>query len=44
MAFKADSLNGHSDPNQTSIESFVGENFGTFGKGKRNAALGVMAV
>jgi hypothetical protein len=44
MAFRAQSLNGHCDPDQTSIESFVGENFGTLGKGKKNAALGAMAA
>jgi hypothetical protein len=38
------SLNGHSDLAQTSTESFVGENFGIPGKGKKNAALGVMAA
>jgi hypothetical protein len=42
--FRAQSLNGHFDLDQTSIESLVGENFGTFGKGKKNAALGVMAA
>ena len=38
------SLNGHFDPTQTSTKSFVGENFGTLRKGKKNAALGVMAA